>query len=685
MRLNFLAEIVFLSGLGALIFAYYSWRHRSGPGFLTFSAFMCAMAVYVLGYSLELASLDLPLMLFWSKISYLGIFLFPTLFLVFVIQYTGNDQWLTSKKLALLFAVPIFLLTAKWSDDFTHLVYSSTWIDTSAGFPLLGFTRGPLYPLALYSSIPVMAGIVLLWIKQQHTPQIYRQQATLLALSAMLPLLVFIAYMSGFQPFPNYKFVDWNGFMYVLWGSGLTWAIFRYQLFDLKPNARDTLIEIMNDAMIVLDDRNRLADANPEAARILGWSNLPIGQPASKVFSVWEDLQAACQTYAATNGLRMEIQQPTRTQDTFYDLSISPLLNRVGIRIGLLIVLHDITGRKLAEQELRASQETFQRYFNNAPVGICTIAPDRHWLDVNDRIYEITGYSAAELSELTWLDLTFPADHDKEVKLAEEMLRNQRDAYQLDKRIVHKTGALIDVSIDVTCYRNPDGKVRYFLASVVDITERKKGEEALQKMASYEERQRLARDLHDSVNQSIHGLVLLSETLTVNLEKNNPEHTRLIAERLQKSAQQALKETRLMLYQMKPTDVGKRLNLIEAVESRLQMVENHAGVQTQFIQEGSVDAYPQDWSEGLFRVTMEALNNSLKHADAKKVKVVLCCAPHELSLEIADDGKGFDPAMPRSGGLGLQNMQERVRLLGGECLVLSTPGKGTRVCVTVKG
>ncbi len=199
-------------------------------------------------------------------------------------------------------------------------------------------------------------------------------------------------------------------------------------------------------------------------------------------------------------------------------------------------------------------------------------------------------------------------------------------------------------------------------------------------VAALDERQRLGRDLHDSVNQSIHSLILFSETLLSTLEGNNIARARQIAERLQESARQALKETRLMLYEMQPSGPGGSVNLIPDLEARLAMVERNAGVKTQVIQEGSLDHCPRVWHENLLWITIEALNNALKHAQARNMQIVICCIPGHMDLKVIDDGIGFDPGKPRAGGFGLQNMRERAGLLGGELIVTSTPGEGSCIC-----
>jgi PAS domain S-box-containing protein len=339
----------------------------------------------------------------------------------------------------------------------------------------------------------------------------------------------------------------------------------------------------------------------------------------------------------------------------------------------------ELAERKRVEEHFRESQENFQRYFNMSTVGMGVISPDRRWIESNGRLRQMLGYSAEELDNLTWSEITCPDDLEADLALYDQVLRNERDSYKLDKRFICKDGSLLHTTLFVACHRNLDGSVRYFLASLVDITDRKQAEESLLKLAAIEERQRLARDLHDSVNQSIHGLVLFSETLVSILEKNNTDRARQVAGRLQESARQALKETRLMLYELQPSARAQSIDLVRDLETRLATVERRAGIRAQILQEGSLELCPAAWHENLFWITIEALNNALKHAQARNVQIKICSSLQRLELEVKDDGRGFDPDKLHMGGMGLQTMRQRASMIGGELTIHSTPGKGSSV------
>jgi PAS domain S-box-containing protein len=380
------------------------------------------------------------------------------------------------------------------------------------------------------------------------------------------------------------------------------------------------------------------------------------------------------------NFSRREPNKPFNETDIYVAEQLAEMVALVLDNAQLYVQLQaELAERKRIEENLLESRENFQRYFNVSTVGMCVTAPDRRWIETNGRLRQMLGYSAEELDNLTWSEITHPDDLDADLALFNQLLANERDSYQLDKRYIRKDGAIVYTTSFVSCYRNPNGSVRYCLASLVDITDRTLAKESLLKLAAIEERQRLARDLHDSVNQSIHGLVLFSETLVSTLEKNNMERARHIADRLQESARQALKETRLMLYEMQTTDPERSVDLVKDLEKRLVTVERRAGVKAQILQEGSMDHCPPAWHENLFWITIEALNNALKHAQARNMQIRIRCSSIRVEMEIVDDGIGFDVDKPRVGGLGLQNMRDRASLLGGQLTIHSTPRQGSCV------
>lgn len=205
--------------------------------------------------------------------------------------------------------------------------------------------------------------------------------------------------------------------------------------------------------------------------------------------------------------------------------------------------------------------------------------------------------------------------------------------------------------------------------------------EQASQLAVMHERARLARELHDSVTQSLYSLTLLAEGWQRLIRSGQADN---VAERLSEMgeiAQQALKEMRLLVYELRPPILEEE-GLLGALHQRLAAVEKRAGVEARLLAEEIADL-PTPIQEGLFRIVQEALNNSLKHAAATSVTVRLGTDDQELLLEVADNGRGFDTRAEtdHQGGIGLTTMRERAERLGGSLEVRSAPGQGTTVLV----
>jgi signal transduction histidine kinase len=207
--------------------------------------------------------------------------------------------------------------------------------------------------------------------------------------------------------------------------------------------------------------------------------------------------------------------------------------------------------------------------------------------------------------------------------------------------------------------------------------------EQAQQAAALAERQRLARELHDSVTQSLYSLTLLAEAGRRLVTAGDLAPVAGYFSRLGETAQQALKEMRLLMYELRPLGLEGD-GLITALQQRLNAVEQRAGVQACLVGEGAVELGAAVEHE-LYQIVVEALNNALKHAGATAVTVRLAATADGVELEIADNGRGFDlEAVREQGGMGLVGMRERVARLGGDLRIDSTTGAGTTIRVSLR-
>jgi len=157
--------------------------------------------------------------------------------------------------------------------------------------------------------------------------------------------------------------------------------------------------------------------------------------------------------------------------DTTYDDAGSPV-RMVGFCI-------DITDRKRAEETLRESEKRFRSYFELPLIGIAITSPTKGWLEVNKALCAMLGYSQEELKRMTWAELTYPDDLEPDVAQFNRVLGGEIEAYEMDKRFIRKDDRVVWTRLAVRCVREQDGKVRYIIALLLDITDRKQAEEAI--------------------------------------------------------------------------------------------------------------------------------------------------------------------------------------------------------------
>jgi signal transduction histidine kinase len=199
-------------------------------------------------------------------------------------------------------------------------------------------------------------------------------------------------------------------------------------------------------------------------------------------------------------------------------------------------------------------------------------------------------------------------------------------------------------------------------------------------LAALEERQRLARDLHDSVTQLMYGLGLFSRAARDAIADGDAVRATSNLEKVGDTAELALREMRSLLFELQPPAV-EEVGLAHALEQRLDLVERRLGIRVRDHIDDAI-ALPSAVARELYMVAMECLNNALKHARAEELRVSLVRSNGAVEMSIADNGCGFDPALV-SRGLGLSNVARRVARIGGELRLEAAVGSGARITVTV--
>ncbi|MFP4394326.1 MAG: PAS domain S-box protein [Anaerolineales bacterium] len=194
---------------------------------------------------------------------------------------------------------------------------------------------------------------------------------------------------------------------------------------------------------------------------------------------------------------REDVQTTIDGKVYYYDLLVEPLVDDDGQVIGVTCAAKNITERKRAEQALRESEKRFRAIFEQAAAGIAIVLPNGKIINANEKLCDILGYTREELITLTIPDITLPEDLVREQQQSQEVSAGHRDDFNMEKRYVHKQGHIVWANLSSNAIRDEKGEIQFVIGVIVDITERKRAEQALR------EREQLFRTSFHNIKDGI--------------------------------------------------------------------------------------------------------------------------------------------------------------------------------------
>jgi diguanylate cyclase (GGDEF)-like protein/PAS domain S-box-containing protein len=374
--------ILFLAAAISLGIAYYAWLNRSRPGLLLFAGMMLSVAEYTLTAGLMSSARTTEGAVSWVHLHYLGLTVMLAFFITFVIQFSGHAKWLNQYTVTIVVAVPVITQIIIETNPLHH------WFIQEIQFRQDGILMGLeqirygafFWFHTIYGYVLVLCGMALIIELSVRTFKLYRVQSLTLFAAVLVPLLGSINDSKVFMAGIPYPIVP---ICFTLMGILIAWNMFRNQMLNIIPVARDTLVESMHDSLIVLNTMGQIIDINPAALKILHIeANQAIGKAVEEVLSPWQGQLKALHEKAEGDGEICIIQDKTRH---FFDIQMSPLKDRRSKLNGHIIVLHDITKRVLAEiraqealEDIRNLQEQLYKHsIHDALTGLY----NRRYLD----------------------------------------------------------------------------------------------------------------------------------------------------------------------------------------------------------------------------------------------------------------------------------------------------------------
>jgi PAS domain S-box-containing protein len=652
---------------------------------------------------------------FWLALITLSATVTSTALLTFIIAYTSHEEWLSKWGILLLCLEPLATQILFWTDRL-QAYFSTTYGLAATGLLL---KSSPWYWInAAYSDGLMILALILLTQTFLNKPRQYMLQSITIIIAVFVPILTKIVSLAAFTFILN---LEPPLASFVITGGLLVYSIYRYKLMDIAPIARDMVVESMSEGWMVLDLNNRIVDLNPAAETLLGVTREEtFGKPAEDFLQNWLKLDQ--EPSMRETELRGSVN--VNGELRYLSVRILPLVHRTGQQVGKVVLWRDIAERRRADNSrqvardemfvlLHSISDTAFRTVNQndfltesisqvvyafrSQAGLIFLLEEARLKEVLPKVYLAAHHGVArkELEHLT--------DSPQVARIVKKVLEQQEPFFSADistdprfppamQQSGNKSILLVPLTAgehvlgviglvkkdDSPAFSN--GEITRLAIVAEELASFIRNDRKRKQALAQEERRSLGRDLHDSISQKLYGVVQQTEAAQAKLETGSTVTAYDLA-KIGESARQTLKEMRLFIFQMKPVDLEHK-GLVAALNDRLAAVEGRANMRARVLPDE--DIYLSLEKETvLYNVAMEALNNIMKYANAKSVTILLKRRKSAVTLEVVDDGCGFDPKALGNGGMGLRGMQERLSQVDGKLTIRSAPGKGTKVIATV--
>ncbi len=472
-----------ITAILALGVGFFSWR-RTSKGRKTLAFLMLAIAAWSISQALEAAAARESVKVFWSQVSYFGIHSLPPLFLILAWQYNEQERWLSKKVVIVLWIIPVLTMVLAATNGMHHLIWTGChWQPNNPR--ILIYEYGPGFWMgALYDYLLVLIASGTFLHASQHTAGLYRKQAHLIILAAVIPLLGNLLYITKMNPLTSR---DLSPTFFLLSGSLLSFSMRRFKFLELAPIARSKIIETMTDAVIVVDKQHRIRDLNRAAESLIEPpAEKIIGQPMREALKRWPYLASRFHEMSKSPDSSEIIQD---NEERWYKLRINPLLGEGKQSQGWLIILHDITEQRELESALREREQLYRNVTENANDGI-VIVQAYSIKYCNPQMAAMVDHPIKDILDKTFVKFIAPEQVDLIRERYDHRLHGEALPSRYETALLHASGRHIPVEFNISVIEYQSKPA--ILAIVRDITSQKATERELQK---YARQQKLLNDI----------------------------------------------------------------------------------------------------------------------------------------------------------------------------------------------
>ena len=514
--------LLFLSVSVCWFIAFYSWRRRHLTAASALAVVMFSAGFWALFYGLQLISETLTAKLLFFNVKQLGAALIGPALLLFALRFTQQRIGHPRLLRALLLVQPVVSQLLFWTNPWHGFAGTPTLQTAVFPFPVLQYNLGPWFWLSIFIGyiLFIQAAFILI-VRLPSANKLYRKQLGLLLTGFVIP---WVAGTLGIFGIFNWQLFDISAFIFWLSGVFIGYGMFRFQLLSLSPVAYSAVFSSIRDGIIVLDENGRIVEINPATLRLLGLREREIiGQQLSDILPV--SASQFFQDNKPNEPLNFGFFYEWGGQNRYLEAHGARLVSNIYATSGYVLILYDVTERKLAERAWEVSESRYRTIFETDSAATIMIEADTTISLANERFANLSGYARQEIEgKIKWPqfvhkeDLPQMIDYHRARRNEDETLPNE---YEF--RFINRDGEEKDVYISVALV--PGSSVS--IASLLDITDRKLAEQLLQQRATDLEAAVLAEQERSAIIlESISDAIALSD-LEYRTVYINPAFSRL--------------------------------------------------------------------------------------------------------------------------------------------------------------
>ncbi len=347
-----LSLLLFITGIAGILISLYLLQYRKSPGVFYLSLMQFFTALWAIFYGFEYSAITIDLKLLWSKFSYLGIAFTPVSFLLFALSFSSKEDLVTKQIWSILIAIPTIFIVMVFTNDYHHLHWQSASIHPEYNTTV--YQYGILFwMLFVFTYTLLIISVVNIMQLLLRFPEYFQSQLIILVLACFFPITGNMMYLMDLNPVSGF---DWTPIFFLVSGILLAYINIKYGIFYLVPFARNKLIDIMRDGILVVDSMGRIADINPAFLKISQkQAHHVLGKNVSDVFP---NLKSLVDQIAKNKELeQLEFSTEIEGSKHSFDMRISPLYDKRLFYSGRLIVLRDVTERTVSEKKTKVTND----------------------------------------------------------------------------------------------------------------------------------------------------------------------------------------------------------------------------------------------------------------------------------------------------------------------------------------